>query len=121
MNNPLIKETEMLGGKREFSIGGSIDVWKESTRGPWAGKVVTIHLNFYSPEELGQCVQWAIDNGYQPGVGPTQAPQAAGKYLDPIGNAPLCPVHNVPMKPSKKPGTFYCSKRVGGGYCDQKA
>jgi hypothetical protein len=33
---------------------------------------------------------------------------------------PTCPVHNRPMKPSKKPGAWYCSARVGEGYCDQK-
>lgn len=111
----------MLGGKREFVIGGSIDVCKESTKGPWAGKIVTVHLNFYSPEELGQCVQWAVDNGYQPVSGPAPAVAPAGRYLDPVGHAPLCPVHHTPMKPSKKPGTFFCSKRVGGGFCTEKA
>lgn len=29
--------------------------------------------------------------------------------------APLCPVHNVPMKPGKYPGKFYCSTFVGIG------
>ena len=108
----------MLGGKTEFSVGGSLDVWKESTQGEWKGKIVTLHLTFYSPQELGQCVQWAIANGYQPGMAPAAAPPTEGRYLDPIGTAPLCPVHHVPMKPSKKPGAYYCSKRVGGGYCD---
>jgi hypothetical protein len=36
------------------------------------------------------------------------------------GNAPKCPIHHKPMKPSKKPGAWYCSARVGEGYCDQK-
>ncbi len=35
--------------------------------------------------------------------------------------APRCPIHNRPMKPSKKPGAWYCSAKVGDGYCDQKA
>lgn len=35
------------------------------------------------------------------------------------GSAPMCPVHNRPMKPSRKPGSFYCSAKVGEGYCDQ--
>ncbi len=34
--------------------------------------------------------------------------------------APRCPVHNKPMKPSKKPGAWFCSAKVGDGYCDQK-
>jgi hypothetical protein len=33
---------------------------------------------------------------------------------------PTCPVHHKSMKPSKKPGAWYCSARVGEGYCDQK-
>jgi hypothetical protein len=33
---------------------------------------------------------------------------------------PICTVHNRAMKPSKKPGAWYCSARVGEGYCDQK-
>lgn len=121
MNNPLVNEAEMLGGKREFSIGGSIDVSKTSTKGAWAGKVVTIHLNFYSPEELVQCVSWAIDNGYEPAGIQGTAQALPTRYLDPVGTAPLCPVHRVPMKPSKKPGTYFCSKRVEGGFCTEKA
>jgi hypothetical protein len=38
------------------------------------------------------------------------------------GDAPLCPVHHKPMKPSRKPGSFYCPKQIGEGiYCDEKA
>ncbi len=33
---------------------------------------------------------------------------------------PTCPVHHKAMKPSKKPGAWYCSAKVGEGYCDQK-
>jgi hypothetical protein len=37
-------------------------------------------------------------------------------------SAPLCPVHHTPMKPSRKPGSFFCPKRdADGEYCDQKA
>jgi hypothetical protein len=37
------------------------------------------------------------------------------------GSAPLCPVHHKPMKPSRKPGSFFCPKRDDDGeYCDQK-
>jgi hypothetical protein len=36
------------------------------------------------------------------------------------GDAPVCHVHHKPMKPSKKPNSWYCSARVGEGYCDQK-
>jgi hypothetical protein len=45
-----------------------------------------------------------------------------GKAGSSNGSAPLCPVHNKPMKPSRKPGSFFCPKRdADGEYCDQKA
>ncbi|MGH9754728.1 MAG: hypothetical protein ACREA2_18275 [Blastocatellia bacterium] len=35
---------------------------------------------------------------------------------------PLCPVHNSPMKPSRKPGKFYCAKKAEDGeYCRETA
>ncbi len=36
------------------------------------------------------------------------------------GEPPVCPTHQKPMKPSKKPGAWFCSAKVGDGYCDQK-
>lgn len=44
------------------------------------------------------------------------APAAASRPV------PVCPVHNKPMKPSKKPGSFFCPGRnADGSYCDEKA
>ncbi len=34
-------------------------------------------------------------------------------------STPFCPVHQRPMKPSKRPGQFYCSAQVGDGYCQE--
>ncbi|NOT62203.1 MAG: hypothetical protein HOP19_18485 [Acidobacteria bacterium] len=31
-----------------------------------------------------------------------------------------CPIHNAKLKPSRKPGTFYCPKKDGDDYCDFK-
>ncbi len=39
----------------------------------------------------------------------------------PIGNTPVCPVHQRPMKASKRPGSFFCTAKVGEGYCQEKA
>jgi hypothetical protein len=37
-------------------------------------------------------------------------------------SAPVCPVHNTPMKPSRKPGSFFCPRQTDdGGYCPEKA
>jgi hypothetical protein len=33
---------------------------------------------------------------------------------------PLCPVHGKAMRPSRKPGSWYCSAKAGEGYCDQR-
>ncbi len=33
---------------------------------------------------------------------------------------PICPVHNRPMKASRKPGAWFCTAKVDDGYCDQK-
>ena len=33
---------------------------------------------------------------------------------------PVCPVHKAKLKPSRKPGTFYCPKKDGDDYCDFK-
>ncbi|MDP9314693.1 MAG: hypothetical protein M3R24_28100 [Chloroflexota bacterium] len=48
--------------------------------------------------------------------------------IEPMGSAnrtsssiPICPVHQRPMKPSKRPGSFYCSVQVNDGYCPEEA
>jgi hypothetical protein len=45
-----------------------------------------------------------------------------GKASPNSGTAPLCPIHHKPMKPSRKPGTFFCPGRnEDGSYCTEKA
>src|SRR5262249_41482593 len=63
-------------------------------------------------------------------------PPAQGKCPEPVNaqgkcperseptskSAPLCPVHNKPMKASQKPGAFYCPRRNDdGAYCRETA
>jgi hypothetical protein len=39
-----------------------------------------------------------------------------------VAGVPRCSVHNAPMKPSRKPGKFYCAKRADDGeYCRETA
>ena len=39
----------------------------------------------------------------------------------PTDEPPRCPVHHRPMKPSKKPGAWFCSaKAADGSYCTEK-
>ena len=47
------------------------------------------------------------------GIGPTVSAQQAAA-------TPTCPVHQRPMKSSRKPGSFYCSAKVGDDYCQHK-
>jgi len=36
--------------------------------------------------------------------------------------APICPIHNSPMKASRKPGKFYCARKADDGeYCRETA
>ncbi len=36
-------------------------------------------------------------------------------------SAPVCPVHGQRMKPSRKPGSFYCTAKVGEDYCQERS
>ncbi len=53
------------------------------------------------------------------GIAPTTA--SPSQKIEQGTGTPVCPVHQRPMKPSRKPGSFYCSAQVGEGYCQEKA
>jgi len=63
-------------------------------------------------------VNHLLDGGWQPSKSfarPVATEPANG------GTAPTCRVHGAPMKPSRKPGSFYCSKKLANGeYCSEK-
>jgi hypothetical protein len=51
-----------------------------------------------------------------------EPPTSAHPEPTKTAGAPLCPVHNSPMKPSRKPGKFYCAKKAEDGeYCRETA
>jgi hypothetical protein len=54
-------------------------------------------------------------------AGMTQAavPVAPAAHAAPTA-VPVCPTHGKPMKESRKPGAWFCSAKVGEGYCDYK-
>jgi hypothetical protein len=53
--------------------------------------------------------------GAQPLTGKSGPPKGAE-------SAPRCPIHNKQMKPSRKPGSFFCPARTSDGdYCTEKA
>lgn len=71
-------------------------------------------------EKLKETVQRLIEAGATPPRANAPATTAAETKTE--SGPPICPVHQTPMKPSAKPGGFFCSKKAkGGGYCDQTA
>lgn len=120
MNNPLAEEAQRLANKSGFEPSGEFQVQKKSEKGPWTGKVVVITLKFYGLDEYKDAIKWAIENGFEPHE-PAQQPNISKmRPTDLVGEAPVCPIHQRPMRAGRKPGTWYCSQRVGGGYCDQR-
>lgn len=60
-----------------------------------------------------------VDRLLQSGAEP---PTIARPEPTKTNGAPLCPVHNAPMKPSRKPGKFYCARKADDGeYCRETA
>jgi hypothetical protein len=55
-------------------------------------------------------------------IGAVPPASKPGAKTDARSGAPVCPVHNSPMKPSRKPGKFYCAKKAEDGeYCRETA
>jgi hypothetical protein len=55
-------------------------------------------------------------------IGATPPTPRPGAKTDARSGAPVCPVHNSSMKPSRKPGKFYCAKKAEDGeYCRETA
>lgn len=53
-------------------------------------------------------------------AGMTQAAAPVVSAAPATSGPPICPIHQKPMKESRKPGTWFCSAKVGEGYCDHK-
>ncbi len=51
------------------------------------------------------------------GMTQSAAPVAPASSAD---SPPLCPIHGKPMRPSRKPGGWFCSSKVGDEYCKEK-
>jgi len=55
-------------------------------------------------------------------IGAVPPASKPGEKTEVRSGAPICPVHNSPMKPSRKPGKFYCAKKADDGeYCRETA
>ncbi len=75
------------------------------------GSYRTTLLSSTTINDLVKSIKLLERAGIQPTTAATQA----------TGSTPVCPVHQRPMKPSHKPGSFYCSAKVGDDYCQEKA
>jgi hypothetical protein len=49
---------------------------------------------------------------------PVAGVQTSAQAAKPAG-APVCPVHNAPMKEGRR--GYFCPKKVGDGYCKETA
>jgi hypothetical protein len=55
-------------------------------------------------------------------IGAVPPASKPGAKTEARSGAPICPVHNTPMKASRKPGKFYCAKKAEDGeYCREVA
>jgi len=60
---------------------------------------------------------------WQVSKGTTRAAAPEASQGAPAANGtPICRVHGSPMKESRKPGSYFCSKKLANGeYCSEKA
>ena len=78
-----------------------------------SGFVGTLTISGSTGNEIAQTLKAMAAAGMQRAApAPTQAA--------PADSPPMCPIHNKPMKPSRKPGGWFCSAKVGDGYCQEK-
>ncbi len=55
-------------------------------------------------------------------IGAVPPASKPGAKAEARSGAPVCPVHNTPMKASRKPGSYFCPRRTDDGdYCPEKA
>jgi hypothetical protein len=114
-------EPDFLKHRDGWQPQGCIIVEKFSTVGTWAGKVVQVHLNFFSAKELADAVAWAVANGYQPAMPSQNVIRATDLFAPGPETIPQCPDHHCPMEPSKKFDGFFCKRKNGSEWCKRKA
>jgi len=82
-------------------------------RAPLASHADTM-IDYYSNR-----MKKLIEAGWQPLKAAVRAPQESAPANG--GGVPVCRVHGRQMKPSRKPGSFYCSSKLAdGSYCTEK-
>lgn len=72
-------------------------------------------------EHYGKTVDQLIAGGWQASKAGTRGASASPAAATTDGAAPTCRIHGGQMKPSRKPGSFYCSRKLAdGSYCQEK-
>jgi len=103
-NNVTPIESKQLAPAARFTITASVD-----------GFPVSIEV-----EGKASDLRALVDRLKAIGAEPPSA--ARPEPTKPAGDVPTCPTHGSKMKPSQKPGTFFCPKRNDdGSYCRHKA
>ena len=110
MNDGTLKVTPITAAQPQavakFSITASID-----------GFPVSIEV-----EGKADALRGMIDRLKAIGAEPPKGSHDVTLSPTKAASVPLCPAHSTPMKESNhKPGTYYCPKKDGNGYCKQKA
>lgn len=77
-----------------------------------AGVKGPLTITAHSVNEIKRYIALLKQNGLL-----VEQPQTSSTSAD---TPPQCPIHHKPMKPSKKPGAWFCSAKVGEGYCTEK-
>ena len=114
--NELVTEAVRLGGTLD-DVSGQVFVKKTVKDDPQ--KFWIIAINFYGQEDLGRVASFIRRNNLQGFTEEVSRPPTVASKLEFTQPelAPICPIHNVPMKVSKKPGSYFCPKKDGDNYC----
>jgi hypothetical protein len=110
MNDGTLKVTPITAAQPQahakFSITATID-----------GFPVTVEV-----DGKADALRGMIDRLKAIGATPPQVQTPAPEPTKSAG-VPVCPVHGSKMKPSRKPGSFFCPRQAedGSGYCPHKA
>lgn len=116
----LIQEAVEFGGSVK-DISGQI-IGKKFLK-DFPDKFFVCVINFYGQEHLLTVAEFMMKNRI---VGFDKGELTAGSVTQQVmqleaETVPVCPVHGQAMKPSTKPGWYYCSKKVGSGFCKEQA
>lgn len=83
-----------------------------------------IILNFTGKDELQEVIDFAEKNGFKrfdPTLAIISAVSEKMSALDLQSTAPICPVHNKPMRLSNNGKGYYCTQKTKSGFCTERS